>query len=618
MAPEGSEALLSHYMAELTYLRTAGSEFARLYPSVAGALELAPYGSTDPHVQRLIESFAFLTARLQRTYDAHLPEAPAALLDTLYPQLVAPIPSMSIAAFRTDPEQSRAVAGTSVPAGTLLFAAAEGSGPDITCRFRTGYPVVLWPIEVADARIESPTLYPFLDARPDVQRILRIRLRCQGNRRFSEFAPPSLRFFLPPRGGCRDEIYELLFTHLLGVAVAPIPLGSRLSDRPATEARMLPGVGVREVGFGADEGLLPCPPMSHRAYRLLQEYFTFPDKFLFVDVADLPAGAFGDDTEADLLLLLGTAPGHTMTVNAGSFVLGCTPIINLFPRVTEPIRLDQTRLDYPLVADARRESSVEIHSIERVTRLAARADRGQAIHPLFSFRRAGHEDGGTMLYYARRQQASYTATDRSEIVLSFVDPDLNPDLPAGDTVFAHVLCTNRGLAEQIADGTRLSLEVDLPVAAVSCLIRPTRQIAPPANGAALWRLVSHLSANHLSITGGADGIAVLREILKLYCPRDDALSKRIDSITELSTRRVLRHVGADAWRGFVRGVEITLECDTRTFADSGAYLMGSVLSRFFGLYAAVNAFTELVLRMKGSQREEMWRWPALTGETELL
>lgn len=635
MPPEGSEDLLSHYLAELTYIRTAGREFARLYPRVAGALDLAPHGSNDPHVQQLIESFAFLTARLQRIYDAQLPEVPAALLDILYPQLVAPIPSMTIAAFQTDPQQSRSIAGITVPANTMLFASADDTAEDLTCRFRTGYPVTLWPVEVADARIEPPTLYPFLDSSPNVyqgddqmrawarrrlaapiQRVLRIRLRCQGNRLFSEFAPQSLRFFLPPPTGSREAIYELLFTHLDGIAVAPIAADTPPPDGPAPNVELLSGAQLRPVGFGTDEALLPCPPMSHQAYRLLQEYFTFPDKFLFIDIAELPAGALGTGTHVDLLLLLAGAPDHPVSVNAGSFVLGCTPIINLFPRVTEPIRLDHTRLEYPLVADIRRQNTTEIHSIERVTLSVARADRGQTLQPLFSFRHVDPSDSGTMMYYARRQQTSHAASDTSEILLSFVDPDLNPELPAGDTVFAHVLCTNRGLAEELGFGTKLNLEVDLPVTDVVCMMRPTRQVAPPIASQTLWRLVSHLSVNHLSITGGKDGIAALREILKLYCPNDSR--NRIDSLTKMSTRRVVRHIGVDAWRGFCRGVEVELQFDAEKFADAGAYLMGSILSQFFGLYAAVNSFAELVLVMKSGQRDETWRWPALTGDIELL
>ncbi len=618
MPPDGSETLISHYIAELAYLRSAGSEFAWRYPPVARALEFTPQGSTDPHVQRLIESFAFLTARLQRTYEAQLPDVPAALLDNLYPQLTAPIPSMGIAAFQTDPDQSRSIAGITVPANTLLHARAESGGEELPCRFRTGYAVDLWPIEVADARVEPPTSYPFLDSRPAVQRVVRIRLRCQGRRRFSEFTPPSLRFFLSPLIGNREELYEMLFVHLAGIATIAADTAVPLPDSPAPAPTMLDGASLRQVGFRPEEAILPCPPMSHQAYRLLQEYFAFPDKFLFFDVAGLPPGAFGNGAEADLLMLISGAPRHSITVTADSFMLSCTPIINLFPRVSEPIRLDHTQLEYPLVADIRRKTSTGIHSIERVTRISAATGLAETIQPLFSFQRSDRNDSSTALYYARRQRARYSADEADEIMLSMLDPDLDPALPAGDTVFAHLLCTNGSLTDQMGRGTRLDLEIDLPVSGVSSVMRLTREVAPPAHGKALWNLVSHLSVNHLSITGGTRGVAALRETLKLYCRSNEAVSDRIDGLVGLSSRRVVRRIGADAWRGFCRGIEITLEFDAQRYADPGLWLMGSVLSRFFGLHASVNSFIELVLIRRSGSREEAWRWPAVTGETELL
>ena len=202
------------------------------------------------------------------------------------------------------------------------------------------------------------------------------------------------------------------------------------------------------------------------------------------------------------------------------------------------------------------------------------------------------------------------------MVLSFVDPNLDPMLPAADTVFAHVTCTNRGLAEQISPGTRLQLEIDLPARAAICLTRPTPQIPVSSKGSTLWRLVSHLSLNHLPLSGGEDGLAALREILLLYCTSDDATRLRhISGLKRMATRRVVRHVGEDAWRGFCRGSEIELEFDETAFAGARAYLLGSVLSRFFGLGAAVNSFTELAMRSQ--QREQTWRWPAQTGDTVL-
>lgn len=619
MATDLEDGLFAQYMDELAYLQNAGSAFARKYPRVAGSLELSGQGSTDPHVQRVIESFAFLTARLQRSYAAQVPDVPAALLDVLYPSLTAPIPSMTVAAFRTEPAQSRALSGIVVPSNTTLFTAAGGQAGELTCRFRTCYPVTLWPIEVENAWLEPPSLYAFLDSRPDVERVIRIRLRCQGNRRFDEFSPPVLRFFLPPSSGSRDTIYETLFSRLLGVGVATVAPETEAPAGPAAGGQWLNDVRVREVGFTADEDVLPSPPMSFQAYRLLQEFFAFSDKFNFIDVGELPKGCLGSGSQADLLFLLKATPRQRVSINANSFALGCTPAINLFQRISEPIRLDQTRLDYVLVADIRRQSSTEIHSIDRVSRAMDRPERGQTIHPLFSFRDSATDDGGDVTYYARRRPTPDGSDQSSEFVISFVDPHLDLTVPAGDTVFARVNCTNRGLAEHIDQGARFHLEVDLPLAEVSCLMRPTSQLAPPTHSAALWRLVSHLSANHLTLTDGETGIGTLREILKLYSASGDAGSAAlIGGLTTMSTRRIVRQIGQDAWRGFCRGMEITLTFDADRTADGGLYLFGSVLSRFFGLYAAVNSFTELVIILKGKQRDETWRWPALTGEATLL
>jgi len=619
MPIRGSEDLLPHYMAELDYLYTAGAEFGRRYRDVAGALEFSRQGSNDPHVQRLIESFAFLTARLQRTYDAQFLEIPASLLEILYPQLTAPIPSMSIAQFHPDPEQPASLTGITVPSGTELFANAPQDGAEaLTCRFRTGYPVTLWPVKVADAWLEPPPeASVFRDAvnLVGIQSVLRIRLRCLGKTTFKDFAPSSLRFFLPPPSQSREAIYELLFTQLRGIAAGPLAADGQ--DNPARELVSLRTVQLQTVGFNSEDAMLPCPPASHQAYRLLQEYFAFPDKFLFFDVAAIPPGALGEGADADLMLLLASPSRLPLMVNSATFALGCTPIINLFPHVTEPIRLDHMQLDYRLVPDNRRESTNEIHSIQRVIRSVARAGRGQVIHPLFSTRHVDATGSGDAMYYARRQPVSNPALSGSEMLLSFVDPDLDPKLPADDVVFAHVTCTNRGLAEQIVGGTPFNLEVDLPVTGVSCLNRPTQQLAPPTTGGTFWRLVSHLSVNHLSIAEGADGIAALREILLLYCPSEDLpATRRISGLKSLSTKRIVRHIGADAWRGFCRGLEISLEFDESAFPGASAYLFGSVLSRFFGLYVAINSFTQLV--MKSQSRDETWRWPALTGDTALL
>lgn len=611
MTIEGEAELLALYLGELAYLRTAGAEFALKYPTVAERLEFSDSGSTDPQVQRLIEAFAFLTARLQRQYNAQFPEIPTALLDILYPQLVAPLPSMTVAEFRPDPEQSRSLAGFTLPTGTSLFATEQDGA---TCWFRTCYPVTFWPVEVTDVAIESPAIYGFLDSRVDVGSCLRVRLSCLGNRNFAEFRPTSLRLFLHGGHMTRFTLYELLSNQLRGVAVLP---GAGSDETSATPV-MLSGSRLRPVGFEAEEAVLPYPATAHQGFRLLQEYFTFPEKFLFLDIEEWPGDALSDNTSADLLFLLGERPPHRLGVDNRTIRLGCAPIINLFTRTTEPIRLDHTRLEYRLVPDSRWESCTEIHSIVRVGRSSVFDDDTRIIRPFFSFTHADTADKDAALWLARRQPISNPALTGTEMSLSFVDPALNPADPAADVVFAHTLCTNRNLAGQIPVGALLQLELDAPLRSIVCVTKPTPQIDPPLAGTTLWRLISHLSINMLSLQDGADSLAALREILQLYCGADRPDSARqIAGIASLATRRIVRRIGDDAWRGFVRGLEVAVEFDEEQFVGGSAYLLGAVLDRFFSLYAGVNAFTELVVSSK--QRQGVWkRWPSRAGEAFVL
>lgn len=611
MTVEGETELLSLYLGELAYLRTAGASFAVKYPKVAERLGIADASAVDPQVQRLIEAFAFLTARLQRQYNAQFPEIPGSLLGILYPQLVAPLPSMAVAEFHPDPQQSRSLAGFTLPAGTSLFATGqEGS----TCWFQTRYPVTLWPMHVTEVALESPAEYAFLDNRADVASCLRVRLSCLGNRNFGEFVPRSLRLFLHGGRMSRFALYELLCNQLLGIAVLPGNSGDATSTNPI----MLPGTQLRAVGFDGDEAVLPYPAAAHQAYRLLHEYFTFPDKFLFLDIVSWPGATLAGSASADILFLLAERPRQHLPVDAGTVRLGCSPIVNLFARTSEPIRLDHTRLEYRLVPDSRLEHCTEIHSIVRVSRSSVFEDESASIRPFFSFTHADSADKGGALWLARRQPISNPALTGGEMWLSFVDPALNPAKPAGDVVFAHTLCTSRNLAAQMTGGNLLQLERDAPLRNVVCLTKPTAQIDPPASGASLWRLISHLSVNMLSLQSGPDALAALREILHLYCGATSASAARqIAGVAALSTRRIVRRVGDDAWRGFVRGLEVDLEFDEEQFVGGSAYLLSAVLDRFFGLYVGVNAFTELVISSK--QREGVWkRWSPRAGEAFVL
>lgn len=597
---------LTYYLAEINHLRVEGTRFSHDYPHLAAGLDFQGAETHDPQIARLIESFAFLSAKLQQQFDGQFPEIPTALLESLYPQLVAPTPSMAIARFRVEPKQQRAMEGVVVPRQTAMFA-TTASGAE--CRFRTCAPLQLWPVEVSHALLQPAIELSILDERPGVQSCLRVRLRCAGETMtFADIAPASLRFYIDGERGSRFRLFELLTNNLVEVGVAPC----------GTEAAAFPaGLHVRQVGLDPQEAMLPYPESAHHGYRLLQEYLSFPDKFMFLDLVGLTPTMLGSGREIDLLFLLGEEPAERMTIDETSLRLGCVPIVNLFHRTSEPIRLDHMSVEYQLEPDIRNAASAEVHTVLGITRSAAGQSRADIVAPYFSAD-PGNDDSG-LRWIARRREVSNPALTGTEIVLSFVDSALDPQAPAEDVLFAQLLCTNRGMARQITTMVNFQVEADLPIAGVHCVARPTPPADPPASGENLWRLVSHLTLNKLSLQNPRDSLDPLRQLLYLYSGTEENSRKRrqIDGIVGLKTRPIVRRLGDRHWRGFVRGTEITITVNEKDFAGASALLLGSVLDRFFALYAGVNSFTELVLR-RDNHEEEWKRWPARAGEKPLL
>jgi type VI secretion system protein ImpG len=603
---DGREELLRAYWRELSYLRNMGSAFAETYPKVAGRLELGSDVSPDPHVERLIESFAFLTARIQQNLDSEFPEIATELLNILHPQYLNPIPSMAVATFEVDPRRGKLTSGHVIPRHTPLFThAAQGES---ICRFRTCYPVTLWPVDVAEAAFESPAHYPFLDAATDVTSVLRLRIESRAGS-LAELGLDRLRFYLNGDRMAIDALYETLFCQCAGVMLLPEGETTRRPVRLTADA-------LQPVGFERDDEVIPYPSFSLPAYRLVQEYFTLPQKFLFVDVAGLER--HGSERGFDLLILLRRAPGNWLEVDRDTFVLGATPVINLFPRTTEPIRLDHRRSEYPLVPDARRERFTEIHSILSVGGSSDPRTRGRVYEPFYSFNHHMAERGQKAFWHARRVPSLRKDVPGSEMLLSLLDLDFQPFHPPAETIFAHTLCTNRALAEQLLNGALLQTDVSIPVSRIVVLTKPTPQLSPPSDGSTLWRLVSHLSLNHLSFSNGEESLKALREILKLYCFSERSVAhQQIQGIREMSLRPTVQRGGRDAWRGFCRGTEVTLTFDEKAYVGGGAFLLAAVLDRFFALHTTVNSFTQLVL--KSQQREGIWkRWPAKAGEQAVL
>lgn len=609
MPREEADALFEAYERELLYLRNEGEEFAAAYPKVAGRLDLNGHESRDPHTERLLESFAFLTARIQRTLDADFPLIPAALLEATYPQLVAPVPSMAIARFEVDAGQARAALGFHLPDNISLFTQAGADG--LTCRFRTSYPLRLWPVEVVGMDLSMPERFPSLAKTGAVAGILRFRLRALGTLTFADMQPDRLRFYLDADPMLAGSLYELVMNNCQAVVLK--------APGEAAPATRLPADAVQPVGFQEDEDVLPFPAHAHQGYRLIREYFTFPQKFQFIDICGLTGWPAGE--EAELLFLLDRVPERLERLERIQVRTNCAPIINLFARTSEPVRLDQTQVEYKLTPDSHWERATEIHSIVKISAVTNPTDETRLVRPFFSYDHSAVRSQADCFWIARRRPSVRADMPGTDLWLSLVDLALDPAVPPTQTLFAHTLCTSRGVAEQLAPGTVLHKEVDAPVKIVTTLTRPTAQIAAPAQGETLWQLVSALSLNHLSLAdekAPETALKALREILILYGQGCGAeVQQQAAGLYSLTARPVVRRIGTEAWRGFVRGTEVTLTLDETQFVGSSAFLLATVLDRFLALYAGVNSFTQLVL--KSRQRDGVWKtWPARVGARNVL
>jgi type VI secretion system protein ImpG len=616
-------ALYPYYEQELLFFRQFAQEFAKKHPGVAQRLQLEANRSTDPHVERLIESFAFLTARVHKKLDDEFPELTDALLNVIYPHYLAPIPSMAIIQLPVDPSRVESPIGFAIDRHASLHSKEVDH---LQCQFRTAYPVTLWPIEVTSGRFRLPPFDPSPRPPAGTAAAIRLELECQGATPFAGLELDTLRFYLSGDSQVMATLYELIFNHTIKVAF-------RTLDRDTKQVPIFvePGQCLGQVGFEPADGILPYSNQSFLGYRLLTEFFTFPSKFLFVDVKGLKKiWAAGVGRKIEIVLFLDrTMDGGTQAISADTFRLGCTPIVNLFEKTTEPIPLTPTRYEYRILPDVAHPMGMEVYSVDAVRSINPTTGKITEYHPFFSFRHGRTRENHQAFWFASRRHSLREGDAGIDVYLNVVNLDFQPDLPAEPTLVVRTTCTNRDLPITLQRaGGRLGFEMDmmapLKMSGVQCLLAPTSPLRPPLQKSAHWRLISHLSLNHLSLSDPQEGLQALKEILRLYDfsdpindpGRSDTTRHLIDGITSMNCRPVVGRVGGSTSGGFARGIEVTLELNEEKYIGTGAFLFTCILERFLGMYVSINSFSQL--RAGTTQRGFLKKWPPRAGAIQLL
>jgi type VI secretion system protein ImpG len=622
--------LLRYYNEELRHLREMGAEFAREYPKIAGRLGMDGLEVADPYVERLLEGFAFLAARVQLKVDAEFPRFTQHLLERVFPHYLAPTPSMLVARFQPDFSEGDLVEGPTVPRHTVLRSLL-GKGEQTPCVYRTAHEVTLWPLEIAEAEYLGTAAAVTALGVPGMNGLragIRLRLRTMGEAGFDQLPLDKLALYLRGTDALPMHLYEQLHGNALGVVVLP-------TERPAGWHGILPRSSVRQIGFDDDQALLPYGARSFQGYRLLAEYFAFPQRYLFVELSGLRAGLSRcQSREVDLIVPLNISdPLLEHGLDRDNFALFCTPAINLFPKRADRIHLSERYAEHHLVVDRTRPMDFEVYGVTEMTGHGVTADEEQLFLPFYAASDIGAMRRHTAYYVLRREPRLISSKARrfgprssyigSEVFISLVDAAQAPYSSNLRQLGVGTLCTNRDLPLHMSLGqgqTDFTLEAGAPVTAVRCLSGPTKPRASAAEREIAWRLISHLTLNYLSLADNdtQQGAAALRELLKLYStPGDAALRKQIeDGVRSISARPVTRRMPIPGPIAFGRGLEITLKLDEAAFEGAGAFLLGAVLERFLARYVSINTFTQTLVRTEG--RGEIMRWPIRNGLRQIL
>jgi len=623
--------LLSYYNTELHHLREMGGEFAKEFPKIAARLGMDGFECADPYVERLLEGFAFLAARVQLKVDSEFPRFTQHMLDMIYPNYNEPVPSMTVVQLQPDLAEGSLAEGFLVERQTALRSQI-GKSEQTACEYRTAHNVNLWPLEITEAEY-LPSVGAVsnlgVPSLTDLKAGIRLRLKTTAGLKFNELSLDSLPVYLRGVGELPMFLYEQLignsFAVCLQSTVKPISWQTTIKDEP-----------VKRYGFLDDQALLAYSPRSFQGYRLLQEYFAFPERYMFAELTGLKQAIKQCDTdEIDIIIMLNRSNAKLINaVEVSQFALFCTPAINLFPKRVDRIHVTQKLSEFHVVPDRSRPMDYEVCQITEVTGITSdeNKDEEQNFLPFYHFNDTRDYSSQLSYYALNRQQRVMSSKQKrqgprssyigNEVFISLVDANEAPYSEDLRQLGIKALCSNRDLPLQMPVGggkSDFSMQKGAPVLNIRCLAGPTKPRPSNAKGGTAWHLISHLSLNYLTLVDNneKEGAAALRSLLKLYGEYSDAsIAKQVDGLLSVTSKSIVRRINTEGPIVFGRGLEITLDFEEAAFEGSGVFLLGAVMEQFLSRYVSINSFTETVIT--STDRGEIIRWPARIGTRETV
>lgn len=609
-----------------------GSEFAHSFPKIAARLGMENEQCADPYVERLLEGFAFLAARVQLKIEEEFPKFCQQLLTMVYPDFLAPQPSMALVHMAPDPNDSSTAEGFVLERGTRL---RSGLSADMqtSCEYTIAQNVTLYPLEVVSAEyLGNRAALARLGIQPGRKAVagVRIEIKTLGGTALNELELDELPLFLAGSGHIPLWLYEQILNNICGLSVVT-------GEKNNAQVTDLPLANVKRMGFDADEAMLKYRSRSFDGYRLLREYFAFAERFRFINVCGLSKAVKSSEGERfEIVIHLSERKSDLENVvDQRNFLPFCTTAVNIFPKRADRIHINDKDYEYHVIPDRSKPLDFEIYQVLGVRGYGSKADDRQEFVPFYGMSNENRNEDQAAYYTVQRKPRITSSRQRAqgarsgylgqEVFVSLVDADEAPYRSSLSQLGLDTLCTNRDLPMQMPLGQKdgdFSLEINAPVDKIHCVAGPTRP-GPLSSGSSpgevtttgeyAWNLISHLSLNYLSLIdqGQEEGAAALRELLDLYSNYSPVAKRQINGIMNVSTRSVTRRLPIPGPISFGRGLEITVVLEEAAFEAGGMFLFGSVLEEFFSKYVSINNLTETVVR---SDRDiEIARWPVRMG-----
>lgn len=604
-------ALIELYQKELNYLERVGEDLAQKYPKIAHRLQLTESGNRDPHVERLIQATALLNARIRAKLEDDYPELSQAIFDLVYPHYLKPLPSHTVVSFQPSSDLSNAVR---IPRGSLLASPATS---DRTCQFTTLYDVDVLPLTVQQAMLRpAPFEAPQIPCANQMAGVLQLVFDATGldTQALANTALQRVRIYLNAPKYIAYQLYELLFSQVNTLALARHALD--------TQPILLNKDIIKTVGFAPEEAAWSYSEQSFPGYRLLSEFFVFPEKFLFVEL-DLSAmqELVTDGDTFSLFFYLNKAYDDIAShITAEHFQLNASPVVNLYAQMAEPIRISHTRSDYPVVADARNRQDVKVYSVESAV-LSDGSDHTIPLSRFFDFEHYADYSGHPFWHFSHKLNETNATGPDAGISLHNLPLDvLNSNR---HLLLLECLVTNDNLPHELWKLGKLShlslFEANPGVTNAKICLPVKPAIVDYDRDGHHWKLISHLNLNYLSLGNPADSSSILKEILSLYDFKNSPETRKmIDALEVLSIEPEARRILSPAGMAFFcRGSRFSVRLDPNNFPGASPFLFCTLLERFLSVYTSINSFTQLDVQL--SQTEEPYHaWPPRTGDQCLI